>query len=153
MNTILFCSYNIIFSLFEQFELTIKHGKLEVFHFSRSTKNFNLSSLNLSLSGGPILWPKNTWRYLDFIFNKKLSFHHHVHFYSNKVIFTTKSMKMLGNSTRSLSTVHKWLLYRMCIIPIVFYKLLLWYFKSALLFYPLKDLRKIQQSTCQDCWQ
>ena len=41
-NTNLFCSYSIISSL-------IKHGKLEVFHLSRSTKNFNPSFLDFSL--------------------------------------------------------------------------------------------------------
>ena len=48
-NVNLFCSYSIIFFLFEQFSLTIKHVKSEVFHFSRATKNFNLLSLDLSL--------------------------------------------------------------------------------------------------------
>jgi len=39
-NTIPFCSYNIITSFFDQVKLTVKH---EIFHFSRSTKNFNIS--------------------------------------------------------------------------------------------------------------
>jgi len=66
-NTNLFCSYSIISSLFKQFGLTIKYSKSEVFHFSRSTKNFDLFSLDLSLLGGPILQPKKNWRYLGFI--------------------------------------------------------------------------------------
>jgi len=41
-NAMLFYSYNIITLLFNQFELAIKHGKSEVFHFSRSYRNFNL---------------------------------------------------------------------------------------------------------------
>ena len=41
-NAFLFCSYNIILSLFDQFGL---YGKSEVFHFSRSTNNFS-----------PLLW-------------------------------------------------------------------------------------------------
>jgi len=59
-NAYLFCSYNIISTPFNQFRLIIEHGKLEVFHFSRSTRNFNLPPLNLSPLGDPILWPKDT---------------------------------------------------------------------------------------------
>ncbi len=47
-NENLFCSYSIISSLF-------KHKKSEIFHFSRSTKNFNPSSLDCGLLGGSIL--------------------------------------------------------------------------------------------------
>jgi len=37
-NAILYSSYSIISSLFNQFSLVIEHDKSEVFHFSRSTK-------------------------------------------------------------------------------------------------------------------
>jgi len=47
-NNFLFCSYNIILSLFDQFRLIVEHEKSKIFHFSRSTKNFNLSSLHFS---------------------------------------------------------------------------------------------------------
>jgi len=46
-NTNLFCSYSIISSLFKQFGLVIEHSKLEVFYFSKSTKNFDSPSLDL----------------------------------------------------------------------------------------------------------
>ena len=36
INLFLFCSYNIVSSLLDQFSLIIEHGKTEVFHFSRS---------------------------------------------------------------------------------------------------------------------
>ena len=42
-NANLFCSYSIIFFLFEQFKLVIEHNKLEVFYFSRVTNNYNSS--------------------------------------------------------------------------------------------------------------
>ena len=58
-NTYLFCSYNIILSLLDQFGLIVKYRKSQVFYFSRSHKPFNLSSLNLSLFGGPCLQPKD----------------------------------------------------------------------------------------------
>ena len=35
-NSNLFCSYHIMFLLLKQFSLVIKHGKTEVFHFSKS---------------------------------------------------------------------------------------------------------------------
>jgi len=54
-NTLLFCSYNIITSLFDQFGLIIEHGKSKVLYFSRLTRNFNPSSLDLSLLGGLLL--------------------------------------------------------------------------------------------------
>ena len=53
-------------------------------------------------------------------------------------------MKMLDNSTRELSSLHKHLLYKMYIMPITLYDFQLWYFKRVLLFHPLKKLKKIQ---------
>ena len=58
-NTYLFCSYNIILSLLDQFGLIVKYRKSQVFYFSRSYKPFNPSSLNLSLLGGSCLQPKD----------------------------------------------------------------------------------------------
>ena len=99
----------------------IEHNKSEVFHFSRATKNFDLSPLDLRSLEGSILWLKDKWRYLGFIFDRKLLFQYHIHFYSNKALSIIKSMKMLGNSTRRLLPLYKWLLYRMCIMPIALY--------------------------------
>ena len=58
-NALLFCSYSIIAFLFDQFRLAIEYGKLKNFHFSRSTRNFNPSLLDLSPVGGLLLQPKN----------------------------------------------------------------------------------------------
>ena len=101
-NANLFCSYYIICLLLDCFELVIKQGKTEVFHFSRAQKAFNSLSFNLFILGGSVLCSKETWRYLGFIFNKKLFFCHYINFYTNKAILTVKSMKTLGNSLRSL---------------------------------------------------
>ena len=57
-NTNLFCSYNIISSLFEKFNLVIKHNKSKVFYFSKLMKNYEIPSLDLSLLGGPLLHSK-----------------------------------------------------------------------------------------------
>ena len=73
-NALLHCSYNIILSLLNQFGLIIEHRKSEIFHFSRSYRIFNSSPLDLSLLGGSILYLKDIWRYLGFIFDRKLSF-------------------------------------------------------------------------------
>ena len=59
-NSLLFCSYQIILSLLERFELMIEHGKTKVFHFSRLHRVFDPSLLDLSSIGGLILCPKNT---------------------------------------------------------------------------------------------
>ena len=60
LNVNLFCSYNIVFTFLTKFGLVVKHGKSEVFHFSRSHENFNPPSLDLSLLRGPTLSLKNT---------------------------------------------------------------------------------------------
>ena len=97
-NSCLFCSYNVMTKLLEKFGLIVEHSKTEVFHFNRSHSNFNPSSLDLTPIKGPVLWPKNTWKYLGFIFDKKLVFHQHINFYFNKATSTIKCIKILGNS-------------------------------------------------------
>jgi len=104
-NCCLFCSYNVITNLLKKFGLIVEHSKTEVFHLNRSQGTFNPPSLDLSSIGGNILWPKNMWKYLGFIFNRKLSFHQHVDFYSNKVMSTVKYMKILGNSNQGINPI------------------------------------------------
>jgi len=116
-----FCSYNVITNLLEKFGLIVKHLKTEVFYFNRSQDTFNPPSLNLSSIGENILQPKNTWKYLGFIFNRKLSFHQHVDFYSNKVMSIVKYMKILSNSNQGINPTQKRLLYRSCIFSIALY--------------------------------
>jgi len=58
-NTNLFCSYNIISSLSEQFSLVIEHNKSKIFYFSKLMKNYKIPSLDLSLLRGPLLHSKN----------------------------------------------------------------------------------------------
>ena len=60
-NTNISYSYNIISSLFKQFNLVIEHNKLEVFHFLRSIKNNNTPSLDLRSLGNPLLQSKDIW--------------------------------------------------------------------------------------------
>ena len=74
LNSLLFCSYNMVSILLQKFGLTVEHSKTEVFHFSRSHGSFNPPPLNISTLESPILYPKEVWKYLGFIFNKKLSF-------------------------------------------------------------------------------
>ena len=98
-NSHLFCRYNILSNLLDSFGLIIEHSKTEIFHFNRLHGLFNPPPLDLSPLGSPILCSKDSWRYLGFIFNRKLSFHKHINHYTNKVISTTKCMKLLGNSS------------------------------------------------------
>jgi len=97
-NANLFCCYNIMSLLLNQFGLIVEHEKTEIFHFSKSYRIFNPLVLDLSQISGPILQHKDTWKYLGFIFNKKLSFQQHIDFYTNKALSTVKYMKMLENS-------------------------------------------------------
>ena len=81
-NANLFCCYNIISSLLMKYSLVVEHGKTDIFHFSRSHGSFNPPPLNLFPLGGLVLLPKDTWKYLGFIFNHKLNFRNHIDFYN-----------------------------------------------------------------------
>jgi len=102
-NANLFCCYNIISSLLMKCGLIVEHGKTDIFHFSRSHGLFNPPPLDLSPLGGSVLLPKDTWKYLGFIFDRKLNFRNHIDFYMNKVISTIKYMKLLGNPLRGIN--------------------------------------------------
>ena len=111
--------------------------------FFRATKNFNSLPSDLRSSGGIVLRPKDIWWYFGFFFNRKLSFWYHTHHYTNKLLSIINCIKMLRNSTRGLSPVYKWLLYRTCMLSITLYSFQLWYFKGAPLYHPLKELKKM----------
>ena len=144
-NANLFCSYNIISSLLLQCSLVVEHGKTNIFHFSRSHGVFNPPSLDLSFIGGSVLLPKETWKYLGFIFDQKLTFRSHIDFYTNKAISTIKCMKLLGNSLRGINPLQKRRLYRCCALSIVLYGFPLWYYNKAPMYYHLNILQKMQR--------
>jgi len=145
LNSHLFCSYNILTKLLKKFSLIVKHSKTEIFHFNRSQGVFNPPPLDLTLLGGSILWPNDLWKYLNFIFNRKLMFHQHVNFYANKSISMVKCMKLLDNSNCGINPLQKCLLYRTCILSIVLYRFELWFYNHTPMTYHLKALGKIQR--------
>ena len=120
-NSLLFCSYNIASILLKKFSLIMEYAKTKMFYFSRSNGIFDPPPLDLSILGGPILHPRETWKYLGFIFDRKLLFCQYVDFYTNKAISTVKYMKILGNSVCSLISHQKWLLYRSYVLLIALY--------------------------------
>ena len=120
-NACLFSSYNITFNLLSKFGLLVEYSKTEIFHFSRAYGVFNLPPLDLLSLGGLVLYLKDTWKYLGFIFNRKLLFHQHINFYTNKALSMVKCMKILDNLTRGLILHQKCLLYRSCALPIMLY--------------------------------
>ena len=144
-NLHLFCSYNILSKLLDSFGLVIEHSKTEIFHFSRSQGIFNPPPLDLSPLGGPTLRLKDSWRYLGFIFNQKLSFHKHIDYYANKAISTVKCMKLLGNSSQGINPLQKHLLYRCCALPIALYGFQLWFYNRTPMSYHMKALNKMQR--------
>ena len=144
-NTHLFCSYNVLSKLLDNFGLVIKYTKTEIFHFNRSHGIFNPPPLDLLPIGGPTLCPKNTWKYLGFIFDRKLMFHQHINYYLNKAISTVKCMKLLGNSSRGINPIQKRQLYRCCILLIALYGLQLWFYNKAPMLYYMKILDKMQR--------
>ena len=104
------------------FDVNVEVFKSRFFkHFSRFHGTFNPLSLNISSIRGLSLISKDTWKYLGFIFDRKLCFHQHIDFYTNKAIFTVKCMKILGNLSRGLNPQQKRLLYRSCALPIALY--------------------------------
>jgi len=131
--------------LLDKFGLIVKHLKTEVFHFNKSHGLFDLPPLDLFSIEGPILVPKNSWKYLGFIFNRKLFFHQHIDFYCNRAISTVKCMKTLGDSSCNIILIQKYLLYRCCILSIALYGFQLWFYNCTPLSYPLKILNKIQR--------
>ena len=141
----LFYSYNVLSNLLTDFGLVIEHGKTEIFYFTRSHGEFNSPPLDLSPLGGPVLHPKDSWKYLGFLFNQKLSFRQHLDFYSNKALSTVKCMKLLGNSSHRISFLQKCRLYRCCILPIALYGFQLWFYNKAPLSYHMKLLNKMQR--------
>ena len=145
LNSQLFCSYNVLSNLLTDFGLVIKHGKTEIFHFTRSHGEFNPPPLDLSPLGGPVLHPKDFWKYLGFLFDQKLTFRQHLDFYSNKALSTVKCMKLLGNSSRGISPLQKRQLYRCCILPIALYSFQLWFYNKVPLSYHMKLLNKMQR--------
>jgi len=144
-NANLFCSYNFILSLLLKFSLIIKHGKTDVFHFSRAHGPFNPPALNLFPLGGSSLLSKEIWKYLGFIFDHKLTFRNHIDFYSNKAILTIKYMKLLGNSMRSINLIQKRQIYRCCTLPIALYRFPLWFYNKSPIYYHFNILRKMQR--------
>ena len=144
-NSQLFCSYNILSNLLDSFGLIVEHSKTEIFHFSRSHGSFNPPPLDLSPLGGSILRPKDSWRYLGFVFDRKLSFHKHIDFYANKAILTVKCMRLLGNLSRGINLIQKHLLYRCCALSIALYGFQLWFYNKAPISYHMKVLNKMQR--------
>ena len=144
-NSYFFCSYNILFKLLDSFGLIVEHSKTDIFHFNRSHGIFNPLPLNLSAIRGPVLRPKDSWKYLGFIFDRKLNFYQHINFYSNKAISMVKCMKLFGNSSRGINPIEKCLLYRCCILPIALYGFQLWFYNKAPLLYHMKILGKMQR--------
>ena len=144
-NSHLYCSYNILSKLLDSFGLVIEHSKTEIFHFSRSQGIFNPPPLDLSPLRDPILRSKDSWRYLGFFFNRKLSFHKHIDFYTNKAISMVKCMKLLGNSSRGINPMQKHLLYRCYALPIALYGFQLWFYNRAPTSYHMKVLNKMQR--------
>ena len=142
-NVNLFCSYNVASFLLSKFGLVVEYGKSEVFYFSKLYEIFNPPLLDFTPLRGSVLHLKNTWCYLGFFFNQKLSFHQNIDFYANKVISIVKCMKILSNLTRELNPLQKRCLYRSCTLLIALYGFQLWYYNNILLHYPFKSLRKI----------
>ncbi|KAI0069733.1 hypothetical protein K474DRAFT_1566293, partial [Panus rudis PR-1116 ss-1] len=65
--------------------------------------------------------PKPIIRYLGFYLDSKLTFKEHIRFYATKASSASQCMRMLGNSCRGLSPIHKRRLYIANILPVMLY--------------------------------
>ena len=95
------------------FGLVIEYNKSEIFYFSR-VYNSCSPKLDLLAISAPTLKSKTYWRYLGFYFDQYLFFKEHVHYYFTKALSTIKVIGLLGNSTKDLLLLWKWLLYHSC---------------------------------------
>ena len=145
LNSQLFYSYNVLSNLLTDFSFVIKHGKTEIFHFNRLHGEFNPPPLDLTSLGGSILCSKDSWKYLGLFFDRKLTFHQYLDFYSNKALSMVKCMKLLENSSQGISLLQKRQLYRCYILPIALYGFQLWFYNKAPLSYHMKLLNKMQR--------
>ncbi|CAA7267343.1 unnamed protein product [Cyclocybe aegerita] len=140
-------AYKIIYLLFVAFVLVLEQDKTELFHFSCRRDTYN-PSLHLGYAphtGTTPLKPKTYWRYLGFYFDRGLTFHEHVRYYTTKAFTTVQAMRMLGNSTRGLSPKQSRLLYRSCVVPIATYGYRLWYFDGARNKGAMNQLKRMQR--------
>ena len=144
-NSCLFCSYNIMTKLLNKFSLIVEHSKTEVFYFNRLHGFFDSLPLDLLSIRDSVLVPKNSWEFLGFIFDRKLSFHQYINYCSNRAISMVKCMEILGNLLCSIILTQKHLLYRCCTLPIALYSFQLWFYNCTPLLYPLKILSKMQR--------
>ena len=140
-------AYAVIFDLFTKFGLWLEHDKSEVFHFDRSHSSHNPG---IDLGFAPYtsankLMPKPFWQYLGFYFDRKLTFHEHVRYYSTKARTTVSAMRMLGNSMRGLSPFHRRLMYRTVVVPIATYGYRCWFYEGARNKAVLKLLNSMQR--------
>ena len=120
-SSFLLYNYNIMSKILLDTGLVIEHNKSKVFHFTKSCHIPNLF-INLTSVGGPILMPKLIWQYLSFFFDRKLTFYYYNYFYAIKCLFILNAMKLLGNSSRGIFPIQKWLLYRTCVLSIALYR-------------------------------
>ena len=122
----------------------MEHSKTKLFYFMRARHPPN-PIIDLSLVEGPVISPKPIWQYLGFYFNYRLNFNYYMCFYAIKCLSILSAMKMLGNSSRGLFPIQKYLLYRTCILPIAFYGFQLWFFKGIPIVKNITELKKMQQ--------
>jgi hypothetical protein len=143
-------AYKIVFELTQSMGLVLEHNKSEGFHFSwkHSDSNPDIDPGYAPYTGTTPLHPGTTWRYLEFFFDRALTFWEHVKRYTNKALTTVRAMLALGNSVHGLRPKHKQMLYRACVLPIATYGSRLWLYEGAAMKGPLDSLQKMQRRTC-----
>jgi len=126
-------AYAVLLCLFVAVGLVLEHTKTKYFIFDCLHSDYSppIDLGYVLYTGENLLRPNLHWRYLGFYFDRKLLFHEHVGYYSTKSLSLVKAMKMLGSSTRGLSSREKRLFYCSCVLLIATYGYCLWYYKGA----------------------
>ena len=128
--------YQNFLALLSVVSLTIEQTKLELKHFI--AYNACTSQRTFALIRQPPLkyvWkgkeytvpPAEIWHYLGFFFDSYLKFSHHIHYYTNKGFSTIRAFNMLGNLCSSLGPRQWVMCYNACVVPVLTYRLPLWY--------------------------
>jgi len=139
-------AYGVIYCLLMALGLVLEHDKSEVYHFSwvRGESHPPIDLGFAPYTRDTPLGPKLYWHYLGSYFDHTLSFREHIQYYSTKAMMTVRALGMLGNSSRGVSVVHKYLLYRTCVVPMAMYGLRLWYLQGSHLKGVIKQLLAVQ---------
>ncbi len=107
--------------------LVIEDEKNELMHFISTRLSRSQFPLPLELSPSVVIQPSQSWRYLGFRLDPRLTFRAHIAYFAERAVSTVNAMLMLGNSNRGLSPLQRRTLYIACVQPLLTYGAPVWF--------------------------